>query len=77
MFLVSYCNKLILVQRQILCQLNFKTIDLINIYFSHDQSFLDANGMERLIISQIYFYYIEALFYNRRMNIYGVYVINK
>ena len=38
---------------------------------------LDAHGIERLINFQVNFYYIKALFNNRRINIYGVYILKK
>ena len=38
---------------------------------------LNARGIEHLINFQVHFDCIEALFYNRKINIYGIYVLNK
>ena len=38
---------------------------------------IDSNVIEYLIKFQVNFDYIEALFINRKTNIYGVYVVNK
>ena len=51
-----------------------KTIESVIIVFTLS---IDAHVIERLINFQVQFDYIEALFYYRKIHIYGVYLVSK
>ena len=64
-FVVGYYNEFTVVQRQIICQLFWNTIESIIIVLTLSTNDYD---IECLINFKVHIDYIESLFYNRRIN---------